>query len=90
MNAKPAPPQFSLRGMFRLTTWVAALAALVALLPASVQIDLVRMLGMLLVSFAIVAIEWIVCYSIFCTFHWLWRHSGRFARHLTSDAGLRN
>jgi hypothetical protein len=73
MNANPASPQYSLRGMFRLTTWVAALAAGFALLPVSVQLDLVRMLAMLLASFAIVAVEWIVCYVVFRAGRWLWR-----------------
>lgn len=63
-------------------TRVAAVSALVALLPASVQLDLLRMLGMLLVSFALVAAEWIVCFLLFRTSRWLWRSTGHFMKHL--------
>ena len=61
VEGKPAkPPQFSLWSLFKLTTWVAIIAAVFAWLPPAVQKDVVIMSGVMAMAFLIVIAECIV------------------------------
>jgi hypothetical protein len=63
MDEKPAPFQFSLRDLFRLTTKAAVIAAVFALLPRWLQADLAKLVGMLLVGVLMMAVE-VVAWSL--------------------------
>jgi hypothetical protein len=60
MNTQPKPPQFTLGGLFKLTTWVAVLAAVYAVLPGGAREVVVTMLLLVAIAAAVLVAEIVV------------------------------
>jgi hypothetical protein len=86
MDKKPKPPQFGLRGLFKLTTWAAVLSAVFAMLPGETR----KFIGGMLLALAggvLLALTEALILNVVVA---IWRSARRAFCHLSSHGPYRS